>query len=100
MKTKTAPPVGQQRMVRPLRERTMRDIWPLANKLHGTVKIQALLNAANLASTYNCSSCHSHDLGDCILAKLNVLRFKVRRNPYRANDQALRPAGRRKKDNQ
>jgi len=88
MKANSKRDAGKLRpIVRPLRERTRRDIWPLAVKLHGTVRINALLNAASIASSYNSTSSHPYDLGDCILAKLSVLRFKVRRNPYRANTQ-------------
>lgn len=36
--------------------------------------------AAVVAATYNASSTHLHRLDDCILAKLNLLKGKVRRN--------------------
>ena len=46
------------------------------------------LAAANLAGEmYNQSSSHPHDLADCILGKLNLLKKgkRVRRNPYSPN---------------
>lgn len=80
-------------LVRPLRERRLKELHKLAVKTHGTVRAQAILDAANLASSYNCASTHSHDLGDCILAKLNLLslRFRIRRNPCRPNAKLCDP---------
>lgn len=36
--------------------------------------------AADVADAYNASTSHSHRLGDCVLAKLNLTKRKPRRN--------------------
>lgn len=71
-------------IVRPLRSRRKAELNKGVVKHFGTIKAEAILVAANLAGGYNSSSAHSHDLTDCILAKLNLLssRCRIRHNPY------------------
>ena len=89
--TKSTPAVGrrQQRMVRPLRERNITELNTAALTNKCLACGSGVLAAANLASSmYNGVSAHKSDLGDCLLAKLNLLRpdLKVRRNPYWPNE--------------
>lgn len=81
MKTKT-----KKKFVKFLRERTFKDLNPdiYMYKDYTTLYLEAVLRTANLASTYNSVSTHEFDLGDCILAKMNLLKpgLRVRKNPY------------------
>lgn len=67
-----------------MRARTLEELNQPMLRHTGTAYAKGMLNAAALASEYNSSSRHSHDLGDCILAKVNLLshRSRIRRNPY------------------
>ncbi len=64
-----------------LKDLTALDLNPSALKRRRTWAI-AMLEAANLINeTYSTSTIHLWAIGDCLLAKLNLLNRKVRRNP-------------------
>lgn len=58
-----------------MRELTLDDVWPMS-KNHTRDYLRGLVDAANIANAY---PGHTHLIGDCVLAKLNVLKRKPRK---------------------
>lgn len=76
----------QDQIVRPLKSRLRKDLNKKLVARTGSTWADGALAAANLAGEmYNSTSAHPYDLTDCILAKMNLLARRVRKNPYKPN---------------